>query len=118
MDTSNDEYVMIIKKKPDTRKPKSEKTTNLQQIENTDQQAPKTQNEPTSKAKQSRAKTITSEQTTPDTPQDEQPAKPRAKAKPVRPRTKKSQPNQMESQNGEEAQQQTRKIVDAIVVDI
>ena len=93
MDTSNDEYVMIIKKKPDTRKPTSEKTTNPRQIENTDQQAPKTLNEPTSKAKPSRAKTIKSEQTTPDTPQDEQPGKPKAKAKAVRPRTKKSQPN-------------------------
>ena len=39
MDTSNDEEVAIIKKRPTTRKPKSEKTSNPQQIENSELQA-------------------------------------------------------------------------------
>ena len=124
MDTINDEEVAIIKKEPATRKPKSEKTANTQQIENSQQQATVTQNEPTSKAKAttstSRAKKVKTEQTTSTTEatQDNQAAKPKAKAKAVRSRMKKLQPNQMRTQNGEEEPQQTMKIVDAIVVDI
>ena len=123
MDTSNDEEVVIIKNKPATRKPKSEKPSNPQQIEYPEQQAPATQIEPTSKAKAttttSRAKKVKTEQTTTtEATQDNQAAKPKAKAKAVRVRMKKVQPNQMTTQNGEEEPQQTMKIVDTIVVDI
>ena len=122
MDTSNDEEVVIIKNKPTTRKPKSEKPSNPQQTEHPEKQAQTIQNEPTSKAKTtttSRAKKVKTEQTTTtEATQDNQAAKPKAKAKAVRVRMKKVQPNQMTTQNGEEEPQQTMKIVDTIVVDI
>ena len=116
MDTINDEEVLIIKKKRAPRKPKSENTRNPQQIENTEMQDPETQVEPSIKAKPtSRAKKSKSDQTITEPSQDE----PKPKVKAVKPRMKKSQPNQTKTQNGEEeAQQQPKKIVDTIVVDI
>ena len=120
MDIINDDEVLIIKKKRATRQPKSEITSNPQQLENTEIQDPETQKEPTIKAKTtSRAKKSKSEQPTTEPSQENQTAKPKAKAKAAKPRTRKSQQNQTTTQNGEEeAQQQPKKVVDTIVVDI
>ena len=119
MDIINDDEVLIIKKKRATRKPKSEITSNPQQLENTEIQDPETQKEPSIKAKTtSRAKKGKSEQPTTEPSQENQTAKPKAKAKTTKPRTRKSQPNQTTTQNGEDAQPQPKKIVDAIVVDM
>ena len=108
METINNEDLITIKKTTNTRQPKSEKTTNLQQIQNTQQQ------EPTIKAKTSKSKKTASAQ-----PQDNTTRKPKARAKASIPRTMKLISSQMENKSGKETQQQqSKKILDTIVVDL
>ena len=107
METINNKDLITIKKKTNTRKPKSEKTTNLQQIQNTEQQ------EPTSRATTSKSKKTAAAQT-----MDNITSKPKARAKASIPRTTKLKPPQKATRSGEdETQQQTKNIIDKIVVD-
>ena len=140
MDTINDEDVMLNKKKPAARKPKSGKSATLQKTENTEQPASIPQDEQPIKRTTSRVRLKTAKPEQIAEPEDKAPVKPRtirARTKTVKPeqkastpsqedqptkpntctpRTNKLKPEQVASTPQNEDEPQTKKVVDAIVV--